>query len=166
MKTKTISAAIAAVLAAGYFSVAHAAPELLSREAVRDLISGATGKHYYLGHREWCDIRWKTDGTVEAFHEDAKPDDKPIAKGTWRIKEVKPKKDETPESVAKRNAELQFVYCHQFDNMFGGHELCWNVEQETFDKVEGDDKKLAATQRYKMYREAGAETGEYVITRP
>ena len=164
MKLAHIAIAVAGLLAT-WSMTSMATPQVLTRDATRDVITGATGAHYYLDHRKWYALTWHDGGTVEAREMDAKPDAKPLYEGKWRIKEVTPVEDESDESVAKRNAELDYVYCHQFEHLFAGHELCFEVEQETFHTDKDDDNKLLATQRYKMYREAGAQTGEYVITR-
>ncbi len=92
----------------------------------------------------------------------AKADDKPLAKGKWRIKTVEKKKGMSNADVQAANKELSFVYCQQLDTMWSGHEHCWDVYQTTahMDK----DKKPMPEQEYAFHREGGGEYNGWVIT--
>ena len=146
---------IATALLAGASALRPAVADPLDREQTRDVISGSKGTHY--------DFEWASDGTVTVRRADAEPGAEPYGTGTWRIKEVKKTEDMTDAEVAEANAALDYVYCHQVEGLWHGREMCWEVHQVTF--AQDADEKRLPTQTYKVYREAGAETGEFVITR-
>ena len=73
--------------------------------------------------------------------------------------------DEQAEGLAEEftNDELSFVYCQQLDNMWSGHEHCWDVYQVSADMAK--DKQPLPTQEYAFHREGGGEYNGFVITR-
>lgn len=157
-----ITKAIAIAVLGGAAASTHAAT-LLDREQTRGVFTGGTGTHWFLDDRKWYQFNWGADGTLTVTRIDAKADEEPRSKGTWRIKEVEKKEGMSDADVANGNAALRYVYCHQLDSMWSGHEQCWEAHQVSFD-VDAEKKPLPR-QEYKFYREAGAETGEYIVTR-
>ena len=134
---------------------------LLDRDATKALISGATAKHWYLGNQRWFEFKWLEDGKVTVHNPGAAADAKPFDAGKWRIKEVKREEGMTDAEFKRRNAELDHVYCHRFERLWSGNEICWELHQVSFDKDESGEP--LPTQTYKVYRGQGAETGEFVI---
>ena len=154
---------VGAVLLSGFATSSFAAAELLERKKTRALFTGSSGTHWYLSHDKWHQFDWKSGGEVVVTKVGTKAEDKPVAKGKWRIKEVEKKKGMTDADVEAANAEFDYVYCHQIEGMWGDHEICWEAQQETFDKTA--DKKLLPKQQHTVLREGGGESGEYHITR-
>lgn len=68
----------------------------------------------------------------------------------------------TDADVAKASEALQLVYRHTLDHIWHGHEMCRDADPATFDL--DADKTPLPEQTCKLYREAGAETGEHIIT--
>ncbi|MCB1744609.1 MAG: hypothetical protein KDK91_29860 [Gammaproteobacteria bacterium] len=139
--------------------------EIVSRSDTQELIAGAAGKHWYHRTQTWYDFIWHADGTVGVRDPSVQSSEKPLDVGKWWIKTVERGEDESDESFEARNAALKYTFCQQLGVLYFGHELCWEIDQETFDKVEGDDQQLLKTQRYKLNREGAVETGEFIITR-
>ena len=162
---KLISIFVATIAMAMAFATPLQAKEkVLSQGDLKQLLNNNTGRHWSLDHERWYVFTWQNDGVISVSLPDAEPDDEPVEKGTWRVKEIVAKDDDDPEEIKKQNEELSYLYCQSFENWTSDHELCFEMVQETFDTV-GDSEVMAATQEYKCYREAGAETGAFTITR-
>ena len=163
MKKPSILIEVLLVLISFLSINAYADEKILTQDELRVTIPGSTARHWYLDHERWYVISWNRDGTLSVNYPDAAADAKPVETGKWWIKEVEAKKGETPESVKQRNAELDYLYCQQFDKWRSNHELCFELVQVTFNKMPGSDIE-EKTQEYKYYREAGAETGAFILT--
>jgi hypothetical protein len=136
---------------------------LLSQDELKELLTDNWGRHWLLDHERWYVFYWHGDGTLTVDLPYAKPGDEPVQEGTWRVKEILAEEGDDPKEIEKKNAELSYLYCQKFDEWGSNNELCFEMVQESFDKVAGTDE-LARTQEYKCYREAGAETGAFTIT--
>jgi len=158
-----LTATIAAALLVSAATAVPATAELLDREKTLELFTGATGTHYYLGRGKHYEFTWGSDGKLAVHPVGAEKGDTPLSEGAWRIKTVEKKKGMSDEDVARANEALQFVYCHTVERMWSGNEMCWEVHQMTFEQ--DASKNPLPTRTYKVYREAGAETGEYIITK-
>jgi hypothetical protein len=160
---------LSTMVAAALLSVPLVAPaKYVTGNDLRELLPGATGEHWHVTHRRWYTYRWLPDGTLEIYA--SAEDEEPVETGVWRIKEVEPEEEEAAESVAARNGAIRAPFCKQLDN-WRTHEICFHVHQVTFDREAGNpghdaDGPELPTQTYKVYREAGAETGRFTITRP
>jgi hypothetical protein len=163
MLKRTLTITFGAVLLSALSTSSFAASELLDREKSLALFAGGSGKHGYLDHQKNYQFNWQSDGSVTVTRMNAKADDKPLAKGKWRIKEMEKKKGMSAGEVAAANDELSFVYCQQLDNMWSGHEHCWDVYQVSADMAK--DKQPLPTQEYAFHREGGGEYNGFVITR-
>ena len=151
---------LAAVLA----TPGHAAEKRLSQDDLKSVLPGSSGQHWSLDYEEWFVFNWQPGGKLVVTRPDAKDDEEPVQTGKWRVKEIMPKEGDDPEMIRRNNAALVGLYCQKFDNWGGGSEICYDLYQVSFNKVQGSEE-LAKTQEYKCYREAGAETGEFIITR-
>ena len=162
MFNKIISIAIGAALISGVAVTSVQAGEVLDREKSRAVFTGATGTHWYLSRQKDFQFNWKSGGNLIVTSIGAEQDEAPYSVGTWYVKEVEKTDDLTDEEVQKANDALRFTYCQLLESMWSGNEMCWEVQQVTFDK--DADKNLLPQQEYKFYREKGAETGGYIIT--
>lgn len=163
MKHSATILAVALSIAGVAGPLAQAKEKVLSQDAVKQLLAGNTGRHWSLDDERWYVFNWHRDGELTISLPNAAPDDEPVEKGTWRVKEIKPKAGDDPEEIKRRNEDLSHLYCHTLEKWTSGNELCFELVQETFYK-DGNSEDLAATQEYKYYREAGAETGAFTIT--
>lgn len=163
MLKRTLTVTIGAALLSGLSMSSFAASELLDREKSLALFAGASGEHWYLDHQKHYQFNWQSDGSLTVATMGATADDKPLAKGKWRIKEVEKKKGMSDGDVKAANDELSFVYCQQLDTLWFGHEHCWDVYQTSADMAK--DKKPLPKQEYAFHREGGGEYNGFVITR-
>ncbi len=83
----------------------------------------------------------KLTGVLSVSFPDADPDEEPIETGTWRVKETEAKKGDDSEEIKRQNEGLSYLYGQSFENWTTKHELCYEMVQESFDKVGDTDEK-------------------------
>jgi hypothetical protein len=151
-------------LACAFATPVSAKERLLSQDELKQLLSDNWGRHWSLDDERWYVFYWHSDRTLTVDLPYATPGDEPVQMGTWRVKEIQAEEGGDPKGIEKKNADLSYLYCQKFDEWGSNNELCFEMVQESFDTI-GNAGELARTQEYKCYREAGAETGAFTITR-